>query len=460
MGEMLSSTRSTAIPTLPGLPVLGNLLELRKDLVGVLHRLPRELGPFAFLKSGFVRILVVSEPEAIHEILVEKAASFVKSPGLTVFARPMLGDGLLTSERDFHRTQRRMIAPLFVQKRIVSYVAAMGRCTHDSVARIAKRKDLDVSEEAMRTTLAIVSRTLFDADVSDDTDEVSGALTDAMHAMMTQIQALVPMPPIVPTPTNRVGKRAVARLDAVVYRIIEERRREATGGKEREDLLSLLLSARDEDTGQSMDDRQIRDEAMTIFLAGHETTANAVTWALYLLSQNPAVRTRLEEEVDRTIGDRAPTVDDLKRLPYCLAVLKETLRLYPPAYMLGRRAIERVTIRGRPTPKRRIVLLNIAAVHRDPTTFPEPDRFDPSRFEGDKERALPKCAYMPFGAGPRVCIGNHFALMEGQVLLAMYARRFRFDPLSAGTPPLEPLVTLRPKGGMPMRVVLRSRESD
>ncbi|MBN9165530.1 MAG: cytochrome P450 [Myxococcales bacterium] len=266
---------------------------------------------------------------------------------------------------------------------------------------------------------------------------------------MGQLGSVLPLPPMIPSPQNLRYKRAVARLDDVVYRIIRERRAE---GADRGDVLSMLLHARDEE-GASMTDRQVRDEAMTLALAGHETTANALAWTFYLLARHPEVRARMESEID-ALG-HAPTYDDLKKLPYTLAVFKEAMRLYPPAYILGRRPIEDTSIGEYRVRRNSIVLVSVMGIHRRPDVWSDPERFDPERFLGEREKQLPRCAYMPFGAGPRICIGNHFALMEGHVVLATIARRVRFDLASAAPVELDPLVTLRPKGGMHMRARVR-----
>jgi cytochrome P450 len=263
----------------------------------------------------------------------------------------------------------------------------------------------------------------------------------------------------VPTPGNLASRRAIARLDAVIYRLIAQRRRDS---RDRGDVLSLLLAAQDED-GSAMTDKQVRDEALTLFVAGHETTAVALTWALYLLASNPECRARAEEEIAALPTGPAPlSLDDLKRIPYTLAVLKEAMRLYPPAFVIGRRAKRDVVLAGGAggstyrVKKGANVLLNVLGIHRRQDTFPDPDRFDPTRFLGDREKELPRCAYMPFGAGSRVCIGNHFALMEGHLLLATILRGARLDLVRPGeTLAPQPLVTLRPRGGVHMRVSKR-----
>jgi cytochrome P450 len=266
---------------------------------------------------------------------------------------------------------------------------------------------------------------------------------------MAQISSLVPVPPFIPTPTNLENRRAVKRLDDILYPIIRARR----GTEDRGDLLSMLLAAQHED-GAVMDDKQVRDEAMTLFLAGHETTANAMAWTLMLLAQHPEKAKMLEEEVDR-LG-RVPSYDDLKALPYTLAVLKESMRLYPPAYIIARRATEDVVIGDHLITKGMILFVNVLGIHHRADLYANPEAFEPERFLGDFEKQLPRCAYMPFGAGPRVCIGNHFALMEGHVILATLARRAHFELATNEPIEPEPLVTLRPRGGVPMRVTVRS----
>lgn len=437
------------IPRIAGHPLLGHLRAFRNDRAGMQLRIAREQPEIARLRVGFVPVVMIGSPALAHEQLAVKHASFVKSPGLAVFMRPLLGNGLLTSERHFHTKQRKLIAPAFAHKRIASYASTMAERSERFAASLADGKVFDLSEGILRLTLEIVGKTLFDAEVGSDADDVGDALTVAMECAMSQMSSLVPIPPFIPTATNRKSRRAVAQLDAILYRIIRARR---VQGGDRGDLLSMLLATHDEDGG-SMTDQQIRDESMTLFLAGHETTANALSWAFYLLAKNPAARARVEAEVD-ALG-RVPSYDDLKQLPYTLAVLKETMRLYPPAYILARRAVEDVVLGRHQIKKHSIVIVNILGIHRRPDLFPDPERFDPERFMGDAEKQLPRCGYMPFGAGPRICIGNHFALMEGHVVLASLVKRLRFDLVSDVPMELEPLVTLRPKGSMTMRVTVR-----
>lgn len=438
--------------TVQGHPLFGLLGDFRDDRAGTLTRLALE-NDIARVPMGIVRNLVaIGTPALANELLTTKADSFKKAPGLTIMLRPVLGNGLLTSETDFHAKQRRLLAPAFTHKRIASYATTMAERAERFATSLRDGESLDLAEAMMRLTFEIVGKTLFDAEVDDDASDVAEALTTVMTCMFRQLESLVPIPPFIPTPSNLRYQRAVRRLDKVVYRIIRERRAKS---EDRGDVLSMLLAARDEDGG-AMSDKQVRDEAMTLMLAGHETTANALSWTFLLLSQHPDARETMEKELD-ALG-RDPSYEDLAKLPYTLAVFKEAMRLYPPAYMVARRAREDVTIGEHRITKGAICFVSVIGIHRRPDVWSDPDRFDPTRFLGDKEKQLPRCAYLPFGAGPRICIGNHFALMEGHTLLATIARRARFDATSPSRKvELEPLVTLRPKGGLPMRVATRSK---
>ena len=442
-------------PRVPGLPLLGSLLEFQRDRFGLELRVPREQGELARLRMGFFNVLMVSSARLAHEVLVEKNDSFQKSAGLSIFARPLLGNGLLTSERDVHKRQRRMLAPVFAHKRIAGYGDVMVEKAEVSAARLAKVGHVDLADEMMRLTLDIVGKTLFDAEMANQAAPIGEALTTTMHQMMSSMVRLIPMPPAVPTPGNLNLKRAVKRLDDIVYGMIRERR---ASGEDPGDMLSMLLATRDADDGSALSDQEVRDQAMTILLAGHETTANALAWTFYLLAKNPEVRARMEAELDGALGSRRATAADLPKLPYTLQVLKESMRLYPPAHVLGRAATRDVSVGGAVVSKGQVVLVNIVGIHRQPDMFADPDRFDPERFAPEREKLLPTQAYMPFGAGPRVCIGNHFALMEGHLILATLARHFRFELEGAAAVKgidAEPLVTLRPKGGVPVRVIAR-----
>lgn len=412
-------------------------------------RLAAEYPEVAGLRFGFTRAVLVNAPALAHEVLATKHDHFVKAPGLTVFLKPLLGNGLLTSERDFHAKQRRLLAPAFTHKRIATYAGTMAQRAERFARRIGDGERLDIAAEMMRLTLEIVGKTLFDAEVGTDAGDVGQAVTTAMECAVAQINSALPIPPFIPTPLNIENRKAVAKLDAIIYRLLRERR--AQGG-DRGDVLSTLLDSRDED-GRPMPDRQVRDESMTLFLAGHETTANALSWAFHLLAKNPEVRARVEAEID-AVG-HVPTYADLGQLPYTLATFKEAMRIFPPAYIVPRRVVRPVDIGPYRIGRNTLVFVNVIGIHRRPDSFEDPDVFRPERFLGDAEKALPRGAYIPFGGGPRVCIGNHFATMEGHLLLSILLSRLRFDLTSAAEVELEPLITLRPKNGIPMRATVR-----
>ena len=445
-----------AIPSV----TLRERLRLRRQetRVDFLLSVPRRHGPIARLSlwGGLVRANLVTDPALAHAVLVEHNDAFMKGPALSYFMKPMLGNGLLSSEGEFHHKQRKMLAPSFMPRRLADYATTIAARSEASQAALRDGAAVDVNALMMRLTLEIVGATLFGAEVGDAAEEVHAALSDAMEQMSRTVRAVIPLPPTWPTPGNRRGMRAVARLDKIIYGLIEERRRSA---ESRNDFLSMLLAARDE-AGGAMSDQQVRDEAMTIFLAGHETTANALTWTFYLLARHPEARERLERELDAHLGGRTPTLADLPKLPYALWVFKEAMRLYPPAYVIARRALRDVEVGGRRIARGQIALINIIGMHHDPALFPDPERFDPERFSPEREKSQPKGAFLPFGAGARVCIGNHFALMEGHLALATLAQRVRFDrPASAPAVEVEPLVTLRPRGGMPMTAHRRAAQA-
>jgi len=323
-----------------------------------------------------------------------------------------------------------------------------------SSARWRDGQTLDISDEMMRLTLAVVGKTLFDADVESEADEVGEALTDVMELFGYLMLPYVELLEYLPLPHTRRFKRARARLDAVVYRIIEDRRRSS---HDRGDLLSMLLLAVDEEGDRTgMTNEQLRDEAMTIFLAGHETTANALAWAFYLLALHPEAERRLHEELDAVLAGRAPTVEDVPALRYAEMVVAETMRLYPPAWALGRTAVADHEAGGYHIPRGSLVLVSQYVMHRDPRFFPDPERFDPGRFTPEAKAARPQFSYFPFGGGPRRCIGEGFAWMEATLLLASLARRWRMRLAPGSRVAPQPRITLRPgKGGIPVTLERR-----
>ena len=440
------------LSTAPG-PALrypfANWLSLRRNPLEFLEGLARDYGDVSRFRLGPVFVYLVNDPELIRTVLVTRADAYHKGRALER-AKRLLGEGLLTSEESVHLRQRRLMQPAFHRERISGYGETMVRYAERATERWKAGETIDVHREMVGLTLAIVGKTLFDADVEGEADEIGGALTEVME--LFQRLLMVPFGELLeklPLPSTRRFERARGRLDATIGRLIAERRRNP---RDRTDLLTLLILAQDtEGDGGGMSDAQLRDEAMTIFLAGHETTANALTWTWHLLSQNPEVEARLHEELDRVLGERAPGVSDLPRLRYTEMVLSEAMRLYPPAWIVGRRAVVDHELGGYRIPAGSILLLSQWITHRDPRFFPDPLRFDPMRFTPEANAARPKFAYFPFGGGPRVCIGEGFAWMEGVLLLATIARRWRFSRADSAVTPAA-LITLRPKGGLPMRI--------
>ncbi len=437
----------SSVPPVPGLPLVGNLLQFRRDRLALQDSAAR-VGPIARVMLAHLPIYLVTDADLAHDVLVEHAGAVTKSAGLQ-FLRPMLGDGLLLAEGDTHKRHRKLLAPAFAPKRLEKYGDIMVEETRTQLARWQHGRRVDVAHEMMERTLAIAGRTMFGADVRRDAPAVAAGLELGMRAQVANLRSPLQLGYEWPLPRHRQMRRAVKLLDEVVYRLIAEGR---ARGTDRGDVLSILLLARDEDGGLS--DQQVRDEVMTLLLAGHETTANALTWTWFELGRHPDVLAKLETEI-ATLGARAVTVEDLPQLPFNLAVLEEAMRLHPPAYMTGRETVQELVLGGHRLPKGSIVAVNIRGIHRRADDFPAPAAFLPERMLPDAKKARPRHYYLPFGAGPRVCIGSHFALLEAQLALATMVQHARLRPLANRVDP-EPLVTLRPRGGMPALVELRA----
>jgi len=433
------------VPALPGLPVLGNLLQFRRDRLALQDQAVK-IGPIARLSLVHLPLYVITCADLAHRVLVDDAASYKKSAGLQ-FLMPLLGEGLLTAEGATHKQHRKLLAPAFAPKRLAAYGEVMVAETRAQIASWKAGEQIDLSTEMMEMTLAIAGKTMFGADIRKDATNVAYGLELAMRSMVANITSPVRLGYSWPLPRHVRMRRAVKLLDEVVYRVIAEGRRLGT---DRGDVLSMLLLARDED-GTSLTDQQVRDEVMTLLLAGHETTANALTWTWYELGRNPGVLAQLEDEIRRIIGDRPVTIDDLAAMPWNLAVVEEAMRLHPPAYMTGREALRDVELGGHQLPARSLLAVYIRAIHRRADYFPAPLAFRPERMLPEAKKARPRHYYLPFGAGPRVCIGSHFALLEAQLVLATMVQHAKLRPLSTHVVP-EPLVTLRPRGGMPTLV--------
>ena len=438
-------------PALKGRPLVGLLPEFRKNAPELLLKAAREHGEIVHLNLGPQRIYSITNPEWIKDIFITHQSNFIKSKMLER-AKVLLGEGLLTSEGELHKRQRRLVQPAFHRDRLIGYGAAMVECAAEARDRWTSGARLDIAREMNRLTLAIVARTLFSADVSSEADEIRDALTDVLGLFEMVLSPFSEWFEKLPLPSVRRFERARARLDRTIYGLIAERR---ASGRDAGDLLSMLLLAQDEDGDGGMSDKQVRDEALTLFLAGHETTANALAWTWYLLSQNPEAEARFHAEIDGVLGGHLPAFDDLPQLKFVEMVLSESMRLYPPAWGIGRRNLEEYRIGDYVIPARTVILMSPYVVHRDPRWFPEPDRFLPDRWLPENVATRPKFSYFPFGGGARVCIGERFAWMEGVLLLAAIGQKWRLRLAPDARVALQPLITLRPKYGMPMIVEAR-----
>jgi cytochrome P450 len=423
----------------------------RTDPLGLLESWARQYGDIFRWRTLHFFVVFVNHPDLVEKVLVSESRNYMKGRGLQA-NRELFGNGLLTSEGDSWLRQRRLMQPAFHRERIAAYADTM----IDEGRRLAESwrdgDTRDIHADLMRATLEIAGTTLFGASVSDpDAAQISGALNTLIQ-LNSSPRRLFPLLRALPTRANRSYTRAVRQLDKVVYALIARRRDQL--GENDVDLLSMLLNARDEDGGR-MTDRQLRDESVTLLLAGHETTALALSWTLYLLAQNPEVAAQLHAELDAVLAGRLPSLDDVSRLAFTAKVLKESMRLYPPAWGVVRMCPEECTLGDFRIPKSASVIVSQYVMHRDPRFYANPTRFDPKRWTESFERDLPRFAYFPFGGGPRLCIGASFASMEAALVLAILAQRFRFhvDPTCEVVP--QPSITLRPKNGLRLRLETR-----
>jgi len=427
-------------------PVFGHLKEFRANPVQFLERMARTYGDICYFRLGPQDTYLINHPDYIRDVLVTHQGNFLKSRVLQRM-KNLLGEGLLTSEGEFHLRQRRLAQPAFHRDRLESYSKVMTEFAVRARERWKPGETLDIDTEMMRLTLAVVAKTLFSADVEAEAGEIGESLTTILHLFRILILPGARILEWIPTPVGRRFQRARKRLDQTIYAMIAERR---NSGEDRGDLLSMLLMAKDEDGTGSMDDVQVRDEAMTIFLAGHETTANALTWTWYLLSQNPDCERALHEELDGVLGGRPPRFEDVPNLKYAEKIFAESMRLYPPAWAIGRLAKNDYRVGEWTIPAGSVVLSSTWVMHRDPRYYPDPLRFDPERWTPEAKESRPKFTYFPFGGGSRLCIGERFAWMEGILLLTAIAQQWKLRLVPGHPVDTLPLITLRPRHGMKM----------
>jgi cytochrome P450 len=446
---------AAAVPIPPGprgLPLVGVGLRFRRDPLGFVEGLGRYAEDVVFYRVGPGPTYFLKHPDYARDVLVTHQHDFVKGAG-SAWTKRFLGEGLLTSEGAFHTRQRRLAQPAFHRQRIGSYGAVMVEYAARACARWRDGERLDAHREMSAVTLEIAAKTLFDADVREEVRAIGESLSAVIELFPRFALPFSGLIQRLPLPSNRRFARGRRTLDAIVWRIIRERR---AAGVDRGDLLSMLMLARDEETGESMTDAQLRDEVMTLLMAGHETTANALSWTWYALAQNPEAERRLHAELDEVLGGRLPAMDDLPKLRYTEQVFAEAMRLFPPAWLLGRRALREARFGEFTVPAGALLTISPWLIQRDPRFWPDPLRFDPERFTPEAKAARPKFAYFPFGGGARMCIGESFAWMEGVLVIATLAQRFRLR-LAQDRPVVpQALITLRPRHGVPVTVERRA----
>lgn len=426
---------------------------MRRNPLAVMQRMAALGSDVARIQMGPRRLYLLLHPDLAQALLTTRQDAFIKGRALRL-TKFLLGEGLLTSEGAFHRQQRKLVLPAFHHSRLVAYGEEMVAAATRYADGLQPGQTLALDRDMMRLTLEIVARTLFDAEVGSEADEIGQALSDAITMFARTSNPLAEVLNRIPIPSTLRMRRARRRLDATIYRVIGEHRQRR---EDRGDLLSMLLAAQDEDTGRSMTDAQVRDEVMTLFLAGHETTAVALTWTWVLLARHPGVEARLHAELDDVLGGRRPTFADLPDLAYTRQVLSEVMRLYPPAWAFSREVVaDSVDLCGYTFPRRATLIVCQYLLHRDARWWPDPERFDPDRFAPDRRTARPKCAYLPFSMGVRGCIGEQFAWAEGLLVLATLAQRWRLR-LASPAPAVRPSITLRAERGL--RMVAERRDT-
>jgi cytochrome P450 len=437
--------------------LLGCLKDIRGDSLNFYQAISRTYGDYVRIPTlPGVDVFLLVDPAAVEHVLVKNPKNYHKPAFLTRSVRLVVGNGLFLSEGDFWLRQRRLAQPAFLRGAITRFAAPMTAAADRLIRDWEAAPDgriVDVVPEMMRLTLQIAGGTLCGAEIGAEADTIGAGQRDISALVRHKMNHMVSAPLWFPTRRNRAFRRSKALLDGLVLRLIESRRRSGAPAK---DLLGMLLAARDEESGTGMSDKQLKDEVLTLLFAGHDTTSAALSWSWRLLAKHPKVQEALHDEASAVLAGRTPTVDDLPRLPLATAVFEETLRLYPPAPGLARQAIKPDEINGYPIPAKAIVMPSQWVTHRHPAYWDKPDEFRPERFLPGGATNRPKFAYFPFGGGPRVCIGNTFALMEGALVLAALAQRFQLSPADDREVEIDSTFVLRPKGAVNLVVRKRS----
>ena len=437
------------IPTISILSLFRMMPEFRRDALGTFARLAK-LGDIVRF-SGLWTSYLITNPAHVEHVLQTNSRNYRKGRIYKELA-PSTGEGLFVTDGEVWRRQRRLAQPAFHRQRVAGFAEIMTRTTEQMLVRWEGLEEIRVDKEMMRLTIDIVGRALLNRDLSNNADMVSRSFDVIREHTMHRLTSFFKLPQSWPLPRNIRFRNAIAEADRMVYDIIADRRRSEDVPS---DLLSMLMHARDEETGEAMTDKELRDQALTIIGAGYETTTQALVWTWFLLAKHSEVERRLHQELAEVLGGRPPTFDDLPKLQYTLMVFEEAMRLYPPAWMLSRTAIEDDEIGGQRIEASSEVLLLLYVTHRDFRFWENPYDFDPDRFSAERSAARPRFAYFPFGGGPRQCIGNSFALMEAQLIIATVAQKYRLSMMDGASVSPEPSVTLRPRGGVTMNLERR-----
>ncbi len=445
-----TQTPHKTIPGPRGLPILGVMPEMVSDMLGLFTKTSREFGGIAQFKLLNSTYFLITNPNYVKYILQDNYKNYIRGRSVET-GRVLLGNGLPLIDGDFWLRERRLLQPAFHRERLAALTTTASGVIESFIQKWEQNaqngQPLDLDEEMMRLTLSVIIKSMFSADIDDKIQSLSHAFNVASKFMLWRSQQMWAPPLSVPIPRNVEYNRAFNVLNDTIYPLIENARKDP-----KDDLLGMLLAMRDEETGEGMTDQQARDEVVTIFFAGHETTAASMAWAFYLLSEHPEVEEHVRHELKSVLNGRIPTSADLPKLAYTQQVIQEVLRLYPAAYLFAREAVTDDVIDGYPIPPKTLIFITPFITHRDPTYWPDPERFDPDRFAPEQVSNRPRHIYYPFGEGPHVCIGNNFALMEMQLILAIALQRFRLTLVPNHPIAFKPEATLRPKYGMKMIV--------
>jgi len=451
MDTIATKTLYSGLPPGPkGTLIGGHIRHFGADLLDFLLDTAREYGPLASLRVGPKRVFLASRPDLIEQVLVKDAKHYIKHFGARAF-KPVLGNGLVTSEGAYWQRQRKLVQPAFLKTRVRSYAPVMADLTEEALQSWVTGQSVRINYEFEALTSKIALKTLFDLDDDGDREHFSDTLKFAFDLMTARLRQVLKFPLWIPTPQNLRLTRAIAELDRTVQGFIASGRTRGTAG---DDLLSRLVFAQHDD-GSQMTDQELRDEAMTLYLASHETTALTLTWSWYLLSQHKRVEDKLVSEWQRVLAGKMPSADDVAHLPYTSSVIAESMRLFPPVYVVGREATTDLELGGYRVKRGYTVLMSQWVNHRDPEYFPDPEAFRPERWENGLAKRIPKFAYYPFGGGQRICIGNSFALMEAAIILAAIGQRYRFTLDPEAVIEIKPQITLMPAYDIPVTLQRR-----